>query len=221
MLSKEQTYRIRNKTRDLILLTFLLAYFQNYNAQEADTSIFRPKIEIFDGYLTMVQFKVKLHQKNNRKEYYQFFVFSKDSLTKVNFKFKKAECKRSSNIFKKNEGNLMTENSDDFYLKDTNLILIFYGGRYPLSMKEHFHQLSRKTYFARLPEFSSIKEINKWKYSIISIRVRFEAFDYQQYKPFIGKNDYSNIADWFVFGGIIVPEIVTSNNKFYIVNYFY
>ena len=217
----------QSKTRIFILFLFILIVFpkSDIKAQNIDSTTFVPQIKLFEGYLTKIVFKKKNYKRFQSDYYYRFYIFSKDSLSKVKFKFKKGETTNYSEFVIVSDSIFTTKytyvNTSRFWLKDTSLILIFFGGSYPASLKKYYHNYSDEEYRHKLPDFIEENIIEKSNYTINNIKVKFEAYSFQEYKSYIGKKDYTNLMEWFYFGKIILPEIVKSKNKFYIANYFY
>lgn len=220
----EQINRLSNKT--VFWFVFILLFPLCLKGQNKDNSLFKPTIKVFDGYLTKVNFRRKKHERFAADYYYRFFVFSKDSLTKVKFKFKQGEIIGHTETIPVSDSVFISKytsvNTSQFSLKDTSLIIIFWGSEYPKSLKKYYHSIPSDEWRSRLPDFEEKNRINKCGYTMNTQKIKFEAFDYEEYKTYIGKRwDYSELGYWFIFGDVIYPDIVKSNNQFYIASYFY
>lgn len=205
-----------------LILIFSLIVAQSVNAQEIKDTIFYPKIKEFNGYLSKITFESKNIGKKIKKTY-RFYIFSEKPPSHVKFKFTPKKTQWLSETHKINDSTIVTKHiaidNNEFWLKDTSLVLLFYGGTYPKSLKGYYHNLSDAEYRHRLPEFPQKNEIRKGKYTLNSVKISFTGYDYEEYKPFIGVYDYKELDEWFYFGKVILPDIVKSSNRYYIVNY--
>jgi len=177
----------------IFLFFFFLLLIQAKAQKSIDTISFAPKIITLEGFLTTVY----------TKDCY-FHVFSKNQITRIVYKIKKGKL----------------------YLKDSNLILIFYGSIFPPELKRVYHNSSLSEWLNKgKPSFNNIKETNVnnlfKSYRFKTIKIKFDAFDYYDYKKIEKRIFNGELIHWGIYGSTIYPDKVISNNKFYILNYVY
>lgn len=181
---------LHNKLTFIMLLSFLFIAFMS-SAQDINKP-FKPKIEIFDGYLIEVSADYK-------GESYYFMVFSKEPLNRIKFKLK----------------------NDTFYLRDTSVILVFYGSTYPNVLKDLYHNQSHNEWLSNISaDTSELKEFKRCRYTLINRKVKFEAFSYNEYKPYEGTSGYAKLHSWGIYAKTIYPYMLKNNNPYYIICHF-
>jgi hypothetical protein len=153
---------------------------------------FKPTIKEFKGYL---------HEVYGNGVYFTYF--TKEKKVRLNF--------------------IYDSSSKSFSWNDSNVIMIFYGSAYPAELKQLYHNKDLREWFNSKPDFPSkeytcINKGDKKNYFVSTVKSKFTAFDYVEYKEVEKK--YAELYKWGIYTKHhIYPDMVKSRNKTFIVNY--
>jgi hypothetical protein len=186
----------------ILWITMSLCPFSKTEAQS-----FKPPIHEFCGYLHHI-FNADIDDPD-----VSFSIITSSKEIALNFKYDKS--------------------TKSFYWQDSSIIMIFYGSWYPsgtTEMNTLYHNKSETEYLMSMPHiikaqnkkvFINPMDSTKYYHYTSRKKIHFTAFDYEDYKPY--EQTYGQLKKSFgLFGkGYILPDMVKSGNKTYIVNYFY
>ena len=191
-IHQQRSFRMARQRRKSIKFLFSLLIFF-YSTARAQEGAFQPAIKEFNGYVYDI-FNDNVF----------FFCFSKYKHYNLNFKYNK--------------------NNKKISFIDTGLIILFIGSRHPEDLNSIYQNRRGSDPVDNLPFIKSkgtfFNTGDSTNCYIRYVKAHFTAFDYKEYKLY--EHKYGSLHDWGIFAKtFIYPENIISNNKYYIVNYFY